>query len=113
MEVSEAQRLRALEDENRRLKQPVAEQALDNQALRFLIEKKVLRPDDERKAVELIQEAFGTSQRRACKIVGADRATIRYEKKLTKEHQILDRMKNLLEERPRFGCSRVPSGSPR
>jgi putative transposase len=40
IEVSEAQRLRALEDENRRLKQLVAEQALDNQALRFLIEKK-------------------------------------------------------------------------
>jgi putative transposase len=40
MEVSEAQRLRALEDENRRLKQLVAEQALDNQALRFLVEKK-------------------------------------------------------------------------
>jgi putative transposase len=40
LEVSEAQRLKALEDENRRLKQLVADQALDNQALRFLIEKK-------------------------------------------------------------------------
>jgi len=40
LEVSEAQRLRALEDENRRLKQLVADQALDNQALRFLVEKK-------------------------------------------------------------------------
>ena len=40
LEVSEAQRLKALEDENRRLKQLVAEQALDNQALRFLVEKK-------------------------------------------------------------------------
>jgi putative transposase len=40
MEVSQPQRLRTLEDENRRLKQLVAEQALDNQALRFIIEKK-------------------------------------------------------------------------
>lgn len=40
LEVSEAQRLKALEDENRRLKQLVAEQDLDNQALRFLVEKK-------------------------------------------------------------------------
>ncbi len=40
LEVSEAQRLKALEDENRRLKQLVADQALDNQALRFLVEKK-------------------------------------------------------------------------
>lgn len=47
------------------------------------------------------------SQRRACKVVGADRSTIRYEKKPTEDHQILDRMKDLLEERPRFGCPRV------
>ncbi|MNT46609.1 Transposase [compost metagenome] len=39
MEVSEAQRLRALEDENRRLKQMVAEQALDLQALKAILGK--------------------------------------------------------------------------
>ena len=37
--VSEARRLKVLEDENRRLKQLVAEQALDNQALQFLVTK--------------------------------------------------------------------------
>lgn len=40
MEVSEAQRLRGLEDENRRLKQMVAEQALDLQALKAILGKK-------------------------------------------------------------------------
>ena len=34
MEVSDAKRLRALEDENRRLKQLVADQALDNLVLK-------------------------------------------------------------------------------
>ena len=34
MDVNEAKRLKALEDENRRLKKLVAEQALDNQILR-------------------------------------------------------------------------------
>jgi putative transposase len=34
MDVNEAKRLKALEDENRRLKQLVAQQALDNQTLR-------------------------------------------------------------------------------
>ena len=34
LEVSEAQRLRSLEDENSRLKRLVADQALDNQILR-------------------------------------------------------------------------------
>jgi putative transposase len=36
MEVSEAQRLKALEDENRRLKQLVADLSLDNQALKIV-----------------------------------------------------------------------------
>ena len=40
LEVSEARRLRQLEDENRRLKHIVAEQALDIQALRGVLAKK-------------------------------------------------------------------------
>jgi putative transposase len=39
LEVREAQRLRALEDENARLKRLVAEQALDNQMLKDLLRK--------------------------------------------------------------------------
>jgi hypothetical protein len=40
MELSEMQRLKQLEDENRRLKQIVAEQTLDIQALKALVAKK-------------------------------------------------------------------------
>jgi putative transposase len=40
LEVSEAKRLRALEDENRRLKTLVADLTLDKQALQHLLEKK-------------------------------------------------------------------------
>ena len=40
LEVSDAKRLKALEDENRRLKQMVAEQALDIQGLKHLLGKK-------------------------------------------------------------------------
>ena len=40
MELSEMQRLKQLEDENRRLKQIVAEQTLDIQALQAVISKK-------------------------------------------------------------------------
>lgn len=41
LEVSEARRLRQLEEENRRLKQMVAEQALDIQALKAVVSKKL------------------------------------------------------------------------
>ena len=40
MDVSEAKRLKQLEEENRRLKQIVAEQALDNRALKLVLSKK-------------------------------------------------------------------------
>jgi putative transposase len=40
LDISEARRLRQLEDENRRLKQMVAEQALDIQALKLVLSKK-------------------------------------------------------------------------
>lgn len=40
LEVSEARRLKALEDENRRLKHIVAEQALDIRALKDVVSKK-------------------------------------------------------------------------
>lgn len=40
MEINEAKRLRALEDENRRLKQIVGDLTLDNQALKAVVEKK-------------------------------------------------------------------------
>ena len=39
MELREARRLKLLEDENRRLKQMVADLTLDNQALRSVLEK--------------------------------------------------------------------------
>ena len=40
MEVSDAKKLKALEDENRRLKQMVADQALDLQAVKAVLRKK-------------------------------------------------------------------------
>lgn len=40
MELNDMQRMKQLEDENARLKRLVAEQALENQGMKFLLEKK-------------------------------------------------------------------------
>src|ERR1700752_973823 len=79
MEVSEARRLKALEDENAKLKKLLAEQMLDAAALRELLSKKWEGPVAKRAAVAHLTAVMGLSERRACTIVGADRRMIRYQ----------------------------------
>ena len=66
LEVSDVKKLRQLEEENRRLKQMVAEQALDIQALRAITEKKLVTPKAKRVAAlcKPIQNAFIESFKR-------------------------------------------------
>jgi hypothetical protein len=77
MEVSEAKRLRALEDENAKLKKLLAEQMLDVAALRELLGKMV-GPAVKRDAVAHLKAVMGLLERRACQIISADRKTVRY-----------------------------------
>lgn len=71
MDVSEAKRLRALEEENTRLKKLLAEQMLDAAALRELLLKKLVGPAAKRAAIAHLQAVMSRSERRACSIVGA------------------------------------------
>ena len=77
MELSEMQRLKQLEDENRRLKHIVAEQTLDIQGGESGGGKKVVGPIARREAVGRLR-AQGTSLRRACRLIGLSTATWRY-----------------------------------
>jgi hypothetical protein len=72
MEVSDAKRLKGLDDENRRLKKSLAEAMLDNAALKDLFWKKKLKPVAGRTAVARIMERRGLSQRRAWRLAGID-----------------------------------------
>src|ERR1700720_4455007 len=81
MEVSDAKRLKALEDENRRLKKLLAESMLDNAALKDILGKKRLKPAVRRLAVARVIEQHGFSQRRACRLIGIDHSTSRYQSK--------------------------------
>ena len=58
MDVSEAKRLKALEDENAKLKRMLADAMLDNVALKDLAGKEVVTPAAERKAVAHLDRAF-------------------------------------------------------
>ena len=76
MDVSKPRTLKALEEENGRLKRPLADAMLDNVALTLLEEK--VTPAAHREAVAHLQLAHGMSERRACRVLGVDRTGVRY-----------------------------------
>ncbi|ASS53998.1 IS3 family transposase [Rhizobium leguminosarum] len=107
MEVSEAKRLKALEDENTRLKKLLAEQMLDAAALCELLGKKMVGPAAKREAVTHLKAVMGLSERRACQIVSADRKTIRYRSNRPPEVDLRAKLRDLANERRRFGYRRL------
>ncbi|RWH74829.1 MAG: IS3 family transposase [Mesorhizobium sp.] len=107
MDVSEARRLKALEDENTRLKRLLADAMLDNAALKDLGGKEMVTPAAKRKAVARLKEGFGMSERRACKAIGCCRMTVRYETCRQDDREVRERMKAIAQERRRFGYRRL------
>ncbi|WP_373569509.1 IS3 family transposase [Bradyrhizobium sp. WBAH42] len=107
MDVSEAKRLRALEEENAKLKKLLAEQMLDAAALRELLFKKMVGPAAKRAAIAHLQAVMSLSERRACSIVGADRKIIRYRSSRPPDAVLRGRLRDLANERRRFGYRRL------
>ncbi|WP_407114703.1 IS3 family transposase [Bradyrhizobium sp. LMG 9283] len=107
MEVSEAKRLKTLEDENTRLKRLLADAMLDNAALKDLPGKEMVMPAAKRKAVAHLVDVYGMSERRACKAIGCCRMTIRYKATRADDAGLRQRMRAIAQERRRFGYRRL------
>ncbi|MBR0884751.1 MULTISPECIES: IS3 family transposase [Bradyrhizobium] len=107
MDVSEAKRLGALEEENAKLKKLLAEQMLDAAALRELLSKPMVGPAAKRAAIAHLQAVMSLSERRACSIVGADRKMIRYRSSRPPDAVLRGRLRDLANERRRFGYRRL------
>ncbi|MDM7255751.1 MAG: IS3 family transposase [Paracoccus sp. (in: a-proteobacteria)] len=107
MTVPEAKRLKALEDENAKLKRLLAEQMLDMAAMKELLSKKLVTPVAKREAVAHLKADLGLSERRACQIAGADRKTIRYQSRRAPDTALRGRLRDLANERRRFGYRRL------
>ncbi|WP_408068510.1 IS3 family transposase [Xanthobacter oligotrophicus] len=107
MDVSDARRLKALEEENTRLKKLLAEQMLDNAILRDVSSKKLVTPDARRKAVAHACAAHGVSQRRACQALGVDRTSVRYRSVRPDDAPLREAMRTVAGERRRFGYRRI------
>ncbi|MGA9207917.1 MAG: IS3 family transposase [Terriglobales bacterium] len=107
LDVSEAKRLRTLEDENRKLKKLLAESMLDNAALKELLFKKMVGPVAKREAVAHLRGVLEMSERRACSIVAADRKMIRYRSCRPPDTELRGRLRDLANQRRRFGYRRL------
>ncbi|MEN3168494.1 IS3 family transposase [Gluconobacter sp. OJA] len=107
LEVSEAKRLKALEDENSRLKRLLADAMLDNAALKEIVGKKVVTPVAKRQAVRHIQEALTLSERRACALIGVARRVARYVSTGADDAALRQRLRELADQRRRFGYRRL------
>ncbi|MEZ5654265.1 MAG: IS3 family transposase [Sphingobium sp.] len=107
MDVSDAKRLKALEDENAKLKKLLADQMLEASALRELLFKKMVGPAAKREAVAHLQTIMGLSERRACSFVDADRKMIRYRSIRPPETELRGKLRDLANERRRFGYRRL------
>ncbi|MFC3183269.1 IS3 family transposase [Cypionkella sinensis] len=107
MDVSEAKRLKGLEDENARLKRLLADAMLDNAALKDLLGKKVVTPVAKRQAVAHLVADHGMCERRACRVIGCCRMTMRYEVVRQDDPELRERLKELAKARRRFGYRRL------
>jgi putative transposase len=107
MDVSDAKRLRSLEEENRKLKKLLAESMLDQAALKELLTKKMVGPVAKREAVAHLLNVLQISERRACILVAADRKMIRYRSRRPADVELRARLRDLANQRRRFGYRRL------
>lgn len=108
MDVSDAKRLKAMEQENARLKKLLAKTMLDKEALEAALRKRVLTPQARRDAVTEMRAVTAISERRACRLVGLSRSTLRYEPRSTSANvQLQTQIIDLAQERRRFGYRRI------
>ena len=66
-----------------------------------------MRPAARREAVAHLRDAFDMSERRACRIIGADRSSARYRATRQDDAELRGRLKALAAERQRFGYRRL------
>jgi transposase InsO family protein len=67
----------------------------------------VVGPAAKREAVAHLQAVMGLSERRACSFVGADRKMIRYRSCRSPETELRGKLRDLANERRRFGYRRL------
>ncbi len=66
-----------------------------------------MTPAARREAVAHLRQTFEMSERRACRVIGADRASARYRSTRPEDGPLRERLRALAQERRRFGYRRL------
>src|SRR5207248_11443939 len=69
--------------------------------------KKMVTPAVKRDAVAHVRSAFELSERRACRMIGCVRMTVRYRSRRPADTELRERLRALAHERRRFGYRRL------
>jgi len=67
----------------------------------------MVKPVDKRASVARLQSEFSVSERRACRVIGADRTSMRYRTRRAPDTALRQRLRDLAHERRRFGYRRL------
>ena len=67
----------------------------------------MVTPAAHREAAGYLQSTYEMSQRRACRVIGTDRASVRYQATRPDDGALRERLKALAQERRRFGYRRL------
>ncbi|HVB57230.1 MAG TPA: IS3 family transposase [Candidatus Acidoferrales bacterium] len=105
--VQEIRRLKLLEEENRKLKQLVADLSLDKLMLQGRARKKTLRPGRRRELVRYLEWTYRMSERRGCVALRFDRSSHRYQSIRGDQAVLRKRIRDLAAARVRYGYFRI------
>jgi putative transposase len=105
--IAELRRLRILEEENRKLKQPCPrpEPRQEDAAGRAL--KKTVGPAVQRALVREMQVAYRPTERRTCRVLGFSRTTNRYRSRRNPRAKLRVRLRDLAASRVHYGYQRL------
>ena len=67
----------------------------------------MVTPAAHREAAAYLQSTYEMSQRRACRVIGTDRASVRYQATRPDDAVLRERLRSLAQERRRFGYRRL------
>ena len=106
MGVAEMKRLSALAEENRKLKQLVADLSLDKQMLQEILRKN-LKPTQLREHAEILEVCYGMSERRACRVLQLQWPTCQSRSVADEQAILRIRLRDMVQATVSYGYRRL------